>query len=351
MKNQIKYLQNVFYDLLNDYGQAYIVVRHSDKTTIGNRGFTEEEKKQGLILIFNQKNHKTLQWTEDGSIITTLGFGAGNRPEKCFLYFDDIVSVFSPDARVKLDRWDIWGGKEESEQPGEETVPAEKKPPDEKITLVVEKGTPLVKSFAVANDVLKQAVQGISDIILIPGLINVDFADVRTIIQDKGRGVMGSGVGRAETGALDAAKKAILNPLLEESSIEGSKGILVNITGGLELSLNDVQEAVSYVYDSAHEDVHLIFGAVLDPDIGDEVRVTVIATGFSDQKEKVELPQVKKWTPVKQPVNLRGSERVLSKSLKTSYSVDVISTDIMPYEDHIDVPTFLRKSPQPQKEV
>jgi hypothetical protein len=132
VKNQIKYLQNVFYDLLNDYGQVYVVVRHSDKTTIGNRGFTEEEKKQGLILIFNQKNHKTLQWTEDGSIITTLGFGAGNRPEKCFLYSDDIVSVFSPDARVKLDRWDIWGGGE-SEQPGEETVPAEKKSPDEKI--------------------------------------------------------------------------------------------------------------------------------------------------------------------------------------------------------------------------
>ena len=133
MKNQIKYLQNVFYDLLNDYGQAYIAVRYSDKTTIGNRGFTEEEKKQGLILTFNQKNHKNLQWTEDGSIITTLGFGTGNRPEKCFLYFDDIVSVFSPDARVKLDRWDIWGVQEDPEQPGEETVPAEKRPQNEKI--------------------------------------------------------------------------------------------------------------------------------------------------------------------------------------------------------------------------
>jgi hypothetical protein len=133
VKNQIKYLQNVFYDLLNDYGQVYVVVRYSDKTTIGNRGFTEEEKKQGLILIFNQKNHKTLQWTEDGSIITTLGFGAGNRPEKCFLYSDDIISVFSPDARVKLDRWDIWGEKEDSEHPGEETIPAEKKSQDEKI--------------------------------------------------------------------------------------------------------------------------------------------------------------------------------------------------------------------------
>jgi cell division protein FtsZ len=224
--------------------------------------------------------------------------------------------------------------------------------PNDKIGLVVEKGTPLLKSFAVANDVLKQAVQGISDIILIPGLINVDFADVKTIIQDKGRGVMGSGVGNGETGPIDAAKKAISNPLLEESSIEGAKGILVNITGGLELSLNGIQEAASYIYDSAHEDVHLIFGAVIDPDIGEEVRVTVIATGFNDQKEKVELPQIKKWTPIKQPVNLRGSERVLSKNLSSTFDVDVVATDIMSYEDHIDLPTFLRKtSEQPQKEL
>lgn len=223
--------------------------------------------------------------------------------------------------------------------------------PNDKIGLVVEKETPLLKSFAVANDVLKQAVQGISDIILIPGLINVDFADVKTIIQDQGRGVMGSGTGRGESGAIDAAKKAVSNPLLEESSIEGSKGILVNITGGLELSLNDVQEAVSYIYDSAHEEVHLIFGAVIDSDIGDEVRVTVIATGFSDQKEKVDLPQIKKWAPIKHPVSFRGSERVLSKNLRSNYDIDMVTTDIMSYEDHIDIPTFLRKAPQPQKEL
>lgn len=224
--------------------------------------------------------------------------------------------------------------------------------PNDKIGLVVEKGTPLLKSFAVANDVLKQAVQGISDIILIPGLINVDFADVKTIIQDKGRGVMGSGVGRGERGAVDAAKKAISNPLLEESSIEGSKGILVNITGGLELALDDVKDAVSYIYDSAHEDVHLIFGAVIDPDVVEEVRVTVIATGFNDQKEKVDLPQIKKWTPIRQSLNLKGSERVLSKSLRSEYKLDdIVPTEIMSYEDHVDLPTFLRKAPQPQKEV
>jgi cell division protein FtsZ len=224
--------------------------------------------------------------------------------------------------------------------------------PNDKIGLVVEKGTPLLKSFAVANDVLKQAVQGISDIILIPGLINVDFADVKTIIQDKGRGVMGSGVGRGERGAVDAAKKAISNPLLEESSIEGSKGILVNITGGLELALDDVKDAVSYIYDSAHEDVHLIFGAVIDPDVSEEVRVTVIATGFNDQKEKVDLPQIKKWTPIRQSLNLKGSERFLSKSLRSEYKLDdIVPTEIMSYEDHVDMPTFLRKAPQPQKEV
>ena len=218
--------------------------------------------------------------------------------------------------------------------------------PNDRISLVVEKGTPIMKSFAIANDVLKQAVQGISDIILIPGLINVDFADVKTIIEDKGRGVMGSGSGKGDGGALEAAKKAITNPLLEEISIEGSKGILINITGGLELSLNDVQEAASFVYDSAHEDVHLIFGAVLDPDIDDEVRVTVIATGFEERKEKVELPQIKKWAPMKRPISLKASERVLSKALKQGSDKEPVATDITSYEDHIDVPAFLRKTYQ-----
>lgn len=217
--------------------------------------------------------------------------------------------------------------------------------PNDKIGLVVEKGTPLLKSFALANDVLKLAVQGISDIILIPGLINVDFADVRTIIADKGRGVMGCGFGKGECGALEAAKKAISNPLLEDSSIEGAKNILLNITGGLHLSLDDVQKAASYVYDSAHEEVNLIFGAVINPDIDDEVKITVIATGFQEEKkEKAELPQIKKWTPIKEPISFKGSDRVLAKTLGHDYDVNPISADVIPYEDPIDVPTFLRKA-------
>jgi len=112
MKNQMKYLQNLFYDILNDYGQVYIVVRHSANTVIGRRGFSEEEKKKGLTLVFTQRNHKNLVWSEDGSIRATLGFGVSNKSEKCFLHSDDIVSVFSPDAKIKFDRWDIWEQKD-----------------------------------------------------------------------------------------------------------------------------------------------------------------------------------------------------------------------------------------------
>lgn len=104
----MRYVRNLFYDILNDYGQVYILVRHSENTIIGKRGFTDEEKNKGIILVFNQGNHKSLVWSEDGSIQATLGFGAGNRSEKCFIYADDIVSVFSPKAKIKFDRWDIW---------------------------------------------------------------------------------------------------------------------------------------------------------------------------------------------------------------------------------------------------
>jgi hypothetical protein len=107
MKNQIKYLQNLFYDLLNDYGRVYIIVKHSERTSLGKRGFSDEEKEKGLILVFNNRNSRTIQWAEDGSIVTTLGFGVSNKPENCFLHCDDIVAVYSPDAKVKVDRWDM----------------------------------------------------------------------------------------------------------------------------------------------------------------------------------------------------------------------------------------------------
>ena len=216
--------------------------------------------------------------------------------------------------------------------------------PNDRISLVVEKGTPMLKSFAVANDVLKHAVQGISDIILVPGLINVDFADVKTIMESMGRAVMGSGSAKGEGGAFEAAKKAISNPLLEDSSIEGAKGILINITGGLELSLSEVQAATSLIYDSAHEDVNVIFGAVIDPDVDDEVRVTVIATGFENRKEKVELPQIRKWAPRKEQMVVKPPEKVAAKTIDYTYDPGLLPRDIFNYEDAVDLPAFLRKS-------
>lgn len=217
--------------------------------------------------------------------------------------------------------------------------------PNDRIAQVVEKKTPLLKGFSVANDVLRQAIQGISDIILKPGLINVDFADVKTIMLNTGKAVMGTGMGKGEGGAIEAAKKAISNPLLEDSSIEGARGILFNITGGINLSLSDVQDAASIVYDSAHENATIIIGNVIDPDIDDEVKITVIATGFEEKKEKVELPQIRKWTPMNESVSFRASGRVLAKNLKQKIAVSTVSTDLMPYEDPLDVPTFMRRTP------
>ncbi|MFZ3122967.1 MAG: hypothetical protein WA104_06405 [Thermodesulfovibrionales bacterium] len=112
MKNQLKYLQNLFYDMMNDYGRVFVVIKQSERTVIGSRGFTDEEKENGLVLAFNSKNYKTLQWTEDGSIVTTLGFGSNNKVENCFLHSDDIVSVYSPDAKIKFDRWDMMETKD-----------------------------------------------------------------------------------------------------------------------------------------------------------------------------------------------------------------------------------------------
>lgn len=213
--------------------------------------------------------------------------------------------------------------------------------PNDRIHLVVEKGTPLLKSFSIANDVLRQAIQGISDLILIPGLINLDFADVRTVMESAGKAVIGMGYGKGEGSAFDAAKRAISNPLLEESSIEGAKGILINITGGISMSLDAVQEAATLIHESADDEANIILGAVINPDMEEEVRVTVIATGLEERVEKAELPQIKKWAPKKKPMSLKGSERILAKSIDAStkehpplkgYAKEPHDDDLLPLE-------------------
>ncbi len=151
--------------------------------------------------------------------------------------------------------------------------------PNDRLLHVVDKKTPILEAFRIADDVLRQGVQGISDLIAVPGLINLDFADVRTIMKEKGTALMGIGIGSGDNRTLDAASAAISSPLLE-TSIEGARGVLLNITGGASLSLFEVNEAADIVAKAADPEANIIFGAVIDENMQEEVRVTVIATGF-----------------------------------------------------------------------
>jgi cell division protein FtsZ len=151
--------------------------------------------------------------------------------------------------------------------------------PNDRLLQVVEKKTSILEAFRIADDVLRQGVQGISDLIAVPGLINLDFADVRTVMLETGSALMGIGTSDGENKAVEAAKAAISSPLLE-TSINGARGVLLNITGGPELGLFEVNEAAEIIAEAADPDANIIFGAVIDDAMGDEVRVTVIATGF-----------------------------------------------------------------------
>ena len=152
--------------------------------------------------------------------------------------------------------------------------------PNDRVLEMADDDTPMLESFSLANTVLLNAVKGISDLILVKGFINVDFADVRTIMQSRGRALMGTGVGKGDNRAVDAAKQAISSPLLEDSSIEGATGILVNITGGPDMTTKEISKAIALVNDVADPGCKTIFGAVIDPDVIDEIKVTVVATGF-----------------------------------------------------------------------
>ena len=156
--------------------------------------------------------------------------------------------------------------------------------PNDRLLQIADQKTSLVDSFRRCDDVLLNAVQGISDLITVPGLINVDFADVKTIMSNMGRALMGTGRGTGNRRAIEAAQAAISSPLLEDVSIEGATGILINITGGPDLTLFEVNEASSLIQEAAHEDANIIFGSVIDANFTDEVRITVIATGFDLNK-------------------------------------------------------------------
>jgi len=152
--------------------------------------------------------------------------------------------------------------------------------PNERLLTIIDRTTPMTEAFATADDVLRQAIQGISDLILVPGLINLDFADVKTIMAGMGLAMMGTGVAEGPDRAMEAARRAISSPLLEGASVTGARGVIINVTGGPDLSLVEVSEASSIVQEAADEDANIIFGAVVDTLLKGKVKITVIATGF-----------------------------------------------------------------------
>jgi cell division protein FtsZ len=233
--------------------------------------------------------------------------------------------------------------------------------PNERLMETVERGTSFFDAFRIADDILRQAVQGISDIITVPGIINRDFADVKAIMSGQGYAVMGTAVATGSNRAVDAANRAIASPLLEDNSIQGAQGILINICGSPSLSLHEVHEASSIIQKAAAENANIIFGAVQDETMKDAVKITVIAAGFKDANKKnihqkqsflpktwkagremPDMPMQHELPNVVHQVQQRGSGFVLANP--ESNNVREVSQDVP--SDDLDVPTFLRRQAQ-----
>jgi cell division protein FtsZ len=214
--------------------------------------------------------------------------------------------------------------------------------PNQQLLEIVDKRTSILEAFKLADDVLRQGVQGISDLITIPGEINIDFADVKTIMNLSGGALMGSGFGKGENKAIEAAQSAINNPLLEDASIEGAKGVLVNVTGGPDLSLFEYDEIVKIITANADPGAMIIAGMVINNSMDNEVRVTVIATGFSkhrDVKEAndgikgFEIFPLKDFEPKKHKLYVTSDLPIIGQNgVKKKYK-----------EDDYDIPAFLRR--------
>jgi len=182
--------------------------------------------------------------------------------------------------------------------------------PNQRLLAIAGRNTTMLEAFRRADDVLLEAVRGISDLVTVHGLINLDFADVRAVMCGMGMAIMGCGAASGENRAIEAAQKAVSSPLLEDISVHGARGVLINITGGPDLALHEVNDAATLIQEEAHEDADIIFGAVIDEKMGDEIRITVIATGFDQVAEStqpvarpvVHSPAVAPPTPASRPV-------------------------------------------------
>jgi cell division protein FtsZ len=204
--------------------------------------------------------------------------------------------------------------------------------PNERLLHTVDRGVSLADSFKVADDVLRQAVQGISDLITVPGLINLDFADVKSIMQGMGMALMGAGRATGENRAIEATQQAISSPLLEEATIQGAKGVLINITGGPDLTLFEVNAASSIIRESADDDANIIFGAVIDETLTDEMKITVIATGFDREAQSLASAAATTAIPAPPPRYVARPSDDLPRPMMGTSRVD-----------DLDVPTFIRK--------
>lgn len=317
----------------------------------------------------------------------TKGLGAGSDPEvgrKAALEDDDIITEMVQDAEMVFITGGMGGGTgtgaapilaEKAKEMGALTVAVVTKPfmfegsfrsrqaeiglaelndvvdtlitiPNQRLLSMVNKQTSMLEAFSLADEVLTQAVQGISDLITIPGLINLDFADVKTIMADMGVALMGSSYGSGDQRAIEAANKAISSPLLDDISIDGARGVLINITGGKDLGLHEISEAASIIQEAAHPDANIIFGAVVDENLADEIRITVIATGF-DTKSKIDKERMERQFGTERAPVYRKLDRQVASQQKTYTSpfrkkVEPISGDFV-IENDLDVPTFIRK--------
>lgn len=218
--------------------------------------------------------------------------------------------------------------------------------PNNRLLSLAAKKATFLEMLKKADDVLLYAVKGISDLITIPGLINLDFADVKTIMSEMGMALMGTGMASGEDRAIEAAQKAISSPLLEDVSISGAKGVLMNISSGLDLTIDEVQEASSLIQKEAHEDANIIWGTVLDQSAGDELRVTVIATGIGemDARPKPDLGVIhgsRREDDLEIPTFLRRNRK--GEDSKRELSRPMSYKDLPIDEDELEIPTFLRR--------
>ncbi|MDI6615677.1 MAG: cell division protein FtsZ [Syntrophaceae bacterium] len=219
--------------------------------------------------------------------------------------------------------------------------------PNQRLLSISGRNMSLPDAFKKADDILYNGVKGISDLIMVPGLINLDFADVRKVMSEMGLALMGTGVAGGDNRAVEAAQKAISSPLLEDNSIQGARGVLLNITGGPEMTLFEVNEASSLVQAEAHEDANIIFGTVLDETMGEEIRITVIATGFDPQDRGYEkAPEYAGISnAARKRENLEKPTFIRNRSERTGEKPVVIRMGIISDDENLDyeTPAFLRK--------